>query len=168
MRNDTEGGFHIGIIENEVVGPKVWVVKIADSHEYHITGGYAQPGMENCFCGEKVTIKEAIDPCDIAGRNGIQTLDQWCNTCIYWLTYESLDQMILWAALEYGNGSGMREHICKRLQRKHRDLLLSEPPNSFSVVPISEIASSSQPIRHIKRRPLSWEPKMVAKFNSEE
>ena len=115
-------------IINEVTGPKVWVVDNPGSKKYHMTGGYGQPDMKQCFCGVKIKASKVIDPRDVAAREGLQNIDLWCIKCLSLVDYEALDQKILFAAIDFNNGYFYKDNIMDHLGRRKPKLRLSPPP----------------------------------------
>lgn len=136
---------------NEVTGPKVWVVDNPGSKKYHMTGGYGQPDMKQCFCGAKIKATKVIDPRDIAAREGFQDLNLWCIKCIGLLDFEALDQKIVFAAIDFGNGYFYKDNLMQHLSRRKPKLRLTPPPAIPDTATITSVASSV-PIVSTRRR----------------
>jgi hypothetical protein len=133
--------------KNEVTGPKVWVVKNPNSKKHHMTGGYGQPEMSKCFCGNQIETNEVFDPRDIAARDGFQDLDLWCIKCIGLLDFEALDQKIIFSAIDFGNGYFYKDNLMDHLGRSKPKLRLTPPPaipDTLSLRPQPIISSGAR------------------------
>jgi len=135
------GGVNISI-ENEVTGPRVFVVQNSSSSKLHITGGYAQQDMKKTFCGRKVNTPTVLDPRDTAAREGYQNYTMWCVKCIGLLDFEALDQIILFAAIEWPTGTNGQLSVVPHLSRKKPRLKLAPPPANLPTHRIEDVASS--------------------------
>jgi len=135
------GGVKISI-ENEVTGPRVFVVQNSKSSKLHITGGYGQPEMKKTLCGQKVNTPTVFDPRDTAARDGYQDHTKWCVKCMGFLDFEALDQIILFAAIEWPTGTNGQHSVVPHLSRKKPKLKLSPPPANLPTHKVEDVASS--------------------------
>jgi len=99
-------------------GPRVFVVQNSKSSKLHITGGYGQSEMKKTLCGQKVKTPTVFDSRDTAARDGYQDHTKWCVKCMGLLDFEALDQIILFAAIEWPTGTNGQHSVVPHLSRK--------------------------------------------------
>ena len=86
-------------LKNELTGPRVFVTLGNQNEKIHLTGGYAKPEKNKSMCGTDLAGKTIVDARDIAPREGYQDSKLWCLRCLHLLSYEALDQIILFSSV---------------------------------------------------------------------
>ncbi len=86
-------------LKNELTGPRVFVALANQNEKIHLTGGYAKPEKNKSMCGKELVGKTIVDARDIAPREGYQDSKLWCLGCLHLLSFEALDQKILFSSV---------------------------------------------------------------------
>jgi len=147
-------GLIMGKTLNEITGPRVFVVDNPRTKKLHITGGYGQPDMKRTLCGQKVNTPTVLDPRDTAARDGYQDYTKWCVKCMGLLDFEALDQIILFAAIEWPTGTNGQLSVVPHLSRKRPKLKLTPPPANPTTYKVTDVASPTPIITSRVRKPV--------------
>lgn len=105
-----ETNFAMSIPKNTptaLTGPRVYAVyPITKGKKIHLTGGHQAKEFDRGLCQKKMKIDQVVDARDLAPfeeYTTIENYEKWCGNCLHRLSWEGLDQRILFAWLPTDN-----------------------------------------------------------------
>jgi hypothetical protein len=142
----------MGKVLNELTGPQVFVVKNPRSKKLHLTGGYNQPDVKKCFCGTTIKATKVVDARDIAPREGYRDHNKWCKRCLSMLDFEGLDQKVLFAAIQFPQGTYGQLVIAGHVGRRKPALKLTPPPAKPQTYPPKQAGGDAIVTSRIRKK----------------
>jgi len=140
-------------IDNEILGPKLWLWKGSQDKKWHVTGGYGQPDMKKTLCAKSIpATSSVISTRAVVCRKGGRDYKQYCLKCLNLVGYEALEEKIIFSAVKTPDGGTFGGAIISpQLNRRSPQPELNEGPKRPKKYKIKDVAGSQAPVRYKHR-----------------